>query len=304
MNHHAKKEVLNSLSWPKQTTALILISSVCVMSLPSIWSCVSTEQPVCWELRSSLCRRWVRSQATHNCRAFDPLWVAQQICHPRVIHIGITSLLCRRSSTPESSSMPQLSLWITVRWLQSTAVRITSHTYMRALVELLGFAKLSGHSFSLQWLVWICGVQSFPLVWCAPFTARWYVMQRAHLSFYAGQSLFFRIWISGLFTLNVQSTQHLFGLYVIAGWSEGGGVDWCLSGRLLDEKRHIWWNKKHYCDKSDSKVTWNVPLQLGVMLGGFLSVIIRSVVLQGGVFPIISDSEEGGRLNFWEWVWS
>lgn len=46
----------------------------------------------------------------------------------------------------------------------------------------------------------------------------------------------------------------------------------------------------------------NFPLQLGVMLAGFLSVIIRSVGLQGGVFPIISDSQRGGRLNFWEWV--
>lgn len=44
----------------------------------------------------------------------------------------------------------------------------------------------------------------------------------------------------------------------------------------------------------------NVLLQLGVMLAGFLSVIIRSVVLQGGVLPIISDSQQGGRLNIWE----
>lgn len=36
------------------------------------------------------------------------------------------------------------------------------------------------------------------------------------------------------------------------------------------------------------------------MLAGFLSVIIRSVDQQGGVIPIISDSEKGGRLNFWE----
>uniref|UniRef100_A0A671YGP3 Solute carrier family 5 member 8 n=1 Tax=Sparus aurata TaxID=8175 RepID=A0A671YGP3_SPAAU len=39
---------------------------------------------------------------------------------------------------------------------------------------------------------------------------------------------------------------------------------------------------------------------LGVMLAGFLSVIIRSVVLKDGVLPIISDSQEGGRLNFWD----
>uniref|UniRef100_A0A4W6E0Q1 Solute carrier family 5 member 8 n=1 Tax=Lates calcarifer TaxID=8187 RepID=A0A4W6E0Q1_LATCA len=38
-------------------------------------------------------------------------------------------------------------------------------------------------------------------------------------------------------------------------------------------------------------VVWTDVIQLGVMLAGFLSVIVRSVVLQGGVFPIISDSD-------------
>lgn len=42
------------------------------------------------------------------------------------------------------------------------------------------------------------------------------------------------------------------------------------------------------------------PPQLGVMLAGFLVVIVRSVVLQGGVLNIISDSHQGGRLNFQE----
>uniref|UniRef100_A0A8D3D638 Solute carrier family 5 member 8 n=1 Tax=Scophthalmus maximus TaxID=52904 RepID=A0A8D3D638_SCOMX len=56
-----------------------------------------------------------------------------------------------------------------------------------------------------------------------------------------------------------------------------------------------------YCTMGGLKaVVWTDVFQLGVMLAGFLSVIIRSVVLQGGVFPIISDSEEGGRLNFWD----
>uniref|UniRef100_A0AAQ6ADG2 Solute carrier family 5 member 8 n=1 Tax=Amphiprion ocellaris TaxID=80972 RepID=A0AAQ6ADG2_AMPOC len=39
---------------------------------------------------------------------------------------------------------------------------------------------------------------------------------------------------------------------------------------------------------------------LGVMLAGFLAVIIRSVMLQGGVISIISDSQRGGRLNLWD----
>ncbi|XP_022605033.1 sodium-coupled monocarboxylate transporter 1 [Seriola dumerili] len=56
-----------------------------------------------------------------------------------------------------------------------------------------------------------------------------------------------------------------------------------------------------YCTMGGLKaVVWTDVFQLGVMLAGFLSVIIRSVVLKGGVFPIISDSEQGGRLNFWD----
>ncbi|KAM7366965.1 hypothetical protein PAMP_014896 [Pampus punctatissimus] len=37
---------------------------------------------------------------------------------------------------------------------------------------------------------------------------------------------------------------------------------------------------------------------IGIMLIGYLSVIIKSAVLQGGVLTIISDSQQGGRLNF------
>uniref|UniRef100_A0A8C3AS36 Solute carrier family 5 member 8 n=1 Tax=Cyclopterus lumpus TaxID=8103 RepID=A0A8C3AS36_CYCLU len=45
------------------------------------------------------------------------------------------------------------------------------------------------------------------------------------------------------------------------------------------------------------------PLQLGVMLAGFLSVIIRSVIVQGGVLPVISDSQIfglDGSIQRWE----
>ncbi|XP_040003266.1 sodium-coupled monocarboxylate transporter 1 [Xiphias gladius] len=56
-----------------------------------------------------------------------------------------------------------------------------------------------------------------------------------------------------------------------------------------------------YCTMGGLKaVVWTDVFQLGVMLAGFLSVIISSVVLQGGIFPIILDSEKGGRLNFWD----
>ncbi|XP_070709650.1 sodium-coupled monocarboxylate transporter 1 [Pempheris klunzingeri] len=56
-----------------------------------------------------------------------------------------------------------------------------------------------------------------------------------------------------------------------------------------------------YCTMGGLKaVVWTDVIQLGVMLAGFLSVVIRSVDLRGGVLPIISDSQRGGRLNFWD----
>ncbi|KAM9334471.1 sodium-coupled monocarboxylate transporter 1 [Symphorus nematophorus] len=56
-----------------------------------------------------------------------------------------------------------------------------------------------------------------------------------------------------------------------------------------------------YCTMGGLKaVVWTDVIQLGVMLAGFLSVIIRAVVLQGGVYPIVADSKQGGRLNFWD----
>nr|XP_057933339.1 sodium-coupled monocarboxylate transporter 1 [Doryrhamphus excisus] len=56
-----------------------------------------------------------------------------------------------------------------------------------------------------------------------------------------------------------------------------------------------------YCTMGGLKaVVWTDVFQVGVMLAGFLSVIIRSVILQGGVGPILSDSQHGGRLNIWD----
>lgn len=56
-----------------------------------------------------------------------------------------------------------------------------------------------------------------------------------------------------------------------------------------------------YCTMGGLKaVVWTDVFQLGVMIAGFLSVIIRCVILQGGVMPIVSDSQQGGRLNFWD----
>uniref|UniRef100_UPI0037E7CD70 sodium-coupled monocarboxylate transporter 1-like n=1 Tax=Semicossyphus pulcher TaxID=241346 RepID=UPI0037E7CD70 len=54
-----------------------------------------------------------------------------------------------------------------------------------------------------------------------------------------------------------------------------------------------------YCTVGGLKaVVWTDVFQLGVMLAGFMSVIIKSAILQGGFVTIISDSQQGGRLNF------
>ncbi|XP_030006512.1 sodium-coupled monocarboxylate transporter 1-like [Sphaeramia orbicularis] len=56
-----------------------------------------------------------------------------------------------------------------------------------------------------------------------------------------------------------------------------------------------------YCTLGGLKaVVWTDVFQMGIMLAGFLSVIIKSVLVQGGVSTIISDAQQGGRLNFWD----
>ncbi|XP_060885764.1 sodium-coupled monocarboxylate transporter 1-like isoform X2 [Labrus mixtus] len=56
-----------------------------------------------------------------------------------------------------------------------------------------------------------------------------------------------------------------------------------------------------YCTLGGLKaVIWTDVFQMGIMIAGFLSVIIKAVILQGGVSTIISDAQQGGRLNFWD----
>uniref|UniRef100_A0A8C3AT26 Solute carrier family 5 member 8 n=1 Tax=Cyclopterus lumpus TaxID=8103 RepID=A0A8C3AT26_CYCLU len=59
-----------------------------------------------------------------------------------------------------------------------------------------------------------------------------------------------------------------------------------------------------YCTMGGLRaVVWTDVFQLGVMLAGFLSVIIRSVIVQGGVLPVISDSQIfglDGSIQRWE----
>lgn len=56
-----------------------------------------------------------------------------------------------------------------------------------------------------------------------------------------------------------------------------------------------------YCTMGGLKaVVWTDVFQVGVMVAGFTSVVIRAVVVQGGISPILNDSYHGGRLNFWD----
>lgn len=47
-------------------------------------------------------------------------------------------------------------------------------------------------------------------------------------------------------------------------------------------------------------MVWTDVFQVGIMVAGFSSVIIRAVVVQEGIEHIVNDSYHGGRLNFWE----
>lgn len=55
-----------------------------------------------------------------------------------------------------------------------------------------------------------------------------------------------------------------------------------------------------YCTLGGLKaVIWTDVFQVGIMVAGFASVIIRAVVIQGGISNILNDCYNGGRLNFW-----
>nr|XP_028602320.1 sodium-coupled monocarboxylate transporter 1-like [Podarcis muralis] len=56
-----------------------------------------------------------------------------------------------------------------------------------------------------------------------------------------------------------------------------------------------------YCTLGGLKaVVWTDVFQVGIMVAGFTSVIIRAVVVQHGIEPILNDSYHGGRLNLWD----
>lgn len=54
-----------------------------------------------------------------------------------------------------------------------------------------------------------------------------------------------------------------------------------------------------YCTLGGLKaVVWTDVFQMGIMIAGYVSVLIMSIIVQGGISTIISDSQQGGRLNF------
>ncbi|XP_067863346.1 sodium-coupled monocarboxylate transporter 1 [Heptranchias perlo] len=56
-----------------------------------------------------------------------------------------------------------------------------------------------------------------------------------------------------------------------------------------------------YCTLGGLKaVVWTDVFQMGIMISGFLAVIIRGAVIQGGFERIWNISYHGGRLNFWD----
>nr|XP_033806558.1 sodium-coupled monocarboxylate transporter 1-like [Geotrypetes seraphini] len=56
-----------------------------------------------------------------------------------------------------------------------------------------------------------------------------------------------------------------------------------------------------YCTMGGLKaVIWTDVFQIGIMVAGFTSVIIRAVVVQGGIGTVLNDAYYGGRLNFWD----
>ncbi|XP_029453335.1 LOW QUALITY PROTEIN: sodium-coupled monocarboxylate transporter 1-like [Rhinatrema bivittatum] len=56
-----------------------------------------------------------------------------------------------------------------------------------------------------------------------------------------------------------------------------------------------------YCTLGGLKaVIWTDVFQIGIMVAGFAAVIIRAVMLQGGIDKIVNDAYYGGRLNVWD----
>ncbi|XP_053113063.1 sodium-coupled monocarboxylate transporter 1-like [Hemicordylus capensis] len=56
-----------------------------------------------------------------------------------------------------------------------------------------------------------------------------------------------------------------------------------------------------YCTLGGLKaVIWTDVFQFLMMISGFISVIIRTAELKGGIAPIINDARDGGRLDIWD----
>ena len=128
------------MSWLTRTAAPILISSYClffsgcVMSLPSIWSCVSNRATRLLGTGLFIVQTVSEKPGQHIITGLWPS-VSQttNLLPEGHLRWNFVSYFVTGFSTLESSFMLQHLPWITVCVFQSTLVRRTSHTYTRAL---------------------------------------------------------------------------------------------------------------------------------------------------------------------------
>ncbi|CAN9508303.1 unnamed protein product [Ophioblennius macclurei] len=56
-----------------------------------------------------------------------------------------------------------------------------------------------------------------------------------------------------------------------------------------------------YCTLGGLKaVIWTDVFQIGIMIAGYLAIMIKSLIRQGGISTILADAQQGGRFNAWD----
>lgn len=168
----------------------------------------------------------------------QPLRVKQQIWRLRVIYVYVISL-CLSQILYTGIVIYAPALALNQGRFQYTAVWFMKHSWMRALEA-----------------VWFCSVEC---AWNPPsLCSNWY--GSVGCSYFHGRGLHLLLHdgtlqlsaqlssadhkiktidiILWFLDLNVECTQHLFVVYIVTGWSEGGGVDRCVSGRLRHGKNN------------------------------------------------------------------
>ncbi|KAI4587832.1 hypothetical protein MJG53_020510 [Ovis ammon polii x Ovis aries] len=99
------------------------------------------------------------------------------------------------------------------------------------------------------------------------------------------------VFLPVFYKLGITSTYEVKGEGVTGRGDEGRGGLF----RLLEE--FSWGQTNHHGGLK--AVIWTDVFQVGIMVAGFTSVIIKAALIQGGISTIINDASNGGRLNFW-----